>query len=131
VSDLRRPKDQAVLSTAVAAARGEKYANATYAAMSAVFADADACANATYNAVAAYVAAYAAAFALANASVHVPANVPANAFAYANAAPTRLLALLSGAQAEHERLTGHRPEEVPVDRLARLGELVGTLGAAT
>ena len=42
------------------------------------------------------------------------------------AAADRLLALLSAAQNECERLTGHVPSPPDVDRLRRLGELVGT-----
>ena len=112
VLDLVRPDDRQVCRDAIAAAQAwcdnpsEETKNAAYAA------------NAANAANAAY-AVYAtnAAYATTNA-----------AYAAANAGRD-LIALLEGAQAECERLTGHTPSEPDTARLQRLAELVGTRDA--
>ena len=92
------------------------------AAHAAAFADAIADAAAAVAASAAYApAAYDAAHALALGSAFADAIADATAAYDAD----RLLALLSAVQDECERLTGHVPSPPDVDRLLRLGELVG------
>jgi hypothetical protein len=110
VLDLVRPEDQAVCREAIDAARawcddpsdenGERAYKASDAAAYAVHA------AAAYAAYAAAAAAYA---------VH----------AAAAAAGRDPIALLEGAQAECERLTGHTPTEMDPERIKRLAEMVG------
>jgi hypothetical protein len=98
-------------------------ANAAYAAAAnAAYANA-ANANAAY---AAYAAASAAAYAnAANANAaYAAASAAANA-ANANEKDDALLDMLRAAQDECERLTGHVPAARDIERLERLGELVG------
>jgi hypothetical protein len=100
-------------------------AAATYAAYAATYA-----AKAAY-AAAAYAAAYAANAAAyaANAAAYAAnaAAYAAKAAAYANAneKDDALLDMLRAAQDECERLTGHVPAACDIERLERLGELVG------
>jgi hypothetical protein len=127
VFDLVRPEDQAVCREAIDAARAwcddpsdknlqqslaaaHAAASTTYAVYGAKFANAaNAAANAAYAAANANAASDAAAYA-------------AYAARFAGRDP---IALLEGAQAECERLTGHTPTEMDPERIKRLAEMVG------
>jgi hypothetical protein len=99
------PTKENAYAAAAAYAAANAYANAAYAN-----------ANAAYNA--------------ANAAYNA-ANAAYNANTYAYAKPSdswdALLDVLSEAQDECERLTGHVPAACDTQRLIRLGELVGTV----